>query len=66
MAIQVVEFLNGGTKLERFLPNNQHTQWNILNFGNWVNGGGAKMCQNLTFKANFLCQKSAECLPIFS
>ena len=26
MAIRVVEFSNGGTKLERFLPKNQHTQ----------------------------------------
>ena len=24
MAIRVVEFSNGGTKLERFLPKNQH------------------------------------------
>ena len=30
MAIQVVEFSNGGTKLERFLPKNQHTQKNIM------------------------------------
>ena len=36
MAIQVVEFLNGGTKLERFLPNNQHTQRKFLNFENWT------------------------------
>ena len=28
----------GGTKLERFLPKNQHTQRKWLNFGNWVNG----------------------------
>ena len=26
MAIQVVSFQTGGTKLERFLPKNQHTQ----------------------------------------
>ena len=26
MAIQVVEFSNGGVELERFLLNNQHTQ----------------------------------------
>ena len=37
MAIRVVEFSNGGTKLERFLPKNQHTQ-RKLNFENWVNG----------------------------
>ena len=37
MAIRVVEFSNGGTKLERFLPKNQHTQRKLLNFENWVN-----------------------------
>ena len=32
MAVRVVEFSNGGTKLERFLPKNQHTQRIILKF----------------------------------
>ena len=31
-AIQVVELLNGGTKLERILPKNQHNQRKLLNF----------------------------------
>ena len=31
-------FQMGGTKLERFLPKNQHTQRKLLNFENWVNG----------------------------
>ena len=43
MAIQVVEFSNGGTKLERFLPKNQHTRRKILNFENWVNGEVSKI-----------------------
>ena len=30
-------FQKGGTKLERFLPKNQHTQMKLLNFENWVN-----------------------------
>ena len=38
MAIRVVEFSSGGTKLERILPKNQHTQRKLLNFENWVNG----------------------------
>ena len=38
MAIQVVEFLNGGMRLEIILPKNQHTQRNFLNFENWTNG----------------------------
>ena len=33
MAIQVVEYSSGGTKLERFLPKNQHTQRKLLHFG---------------------------------
>ena len=32
-------FQTGGTKLERVLPKNQHTQRKLLNFENWVNGG---------------------------
>ena len=42
MAIRVVEFSSGGTKLERFLPKNQHTQRKLLNFENWVNGEVSK------------------------
>ena len=35
MVIQVVEFSSGGTKLERFLPNNQHsTHQKLTNFEN--------------------------------
>ena len=29
------KFQSRGTKLERFLPKNQHTQRKLLNFGNW-------------------------------
>jgi hypothetical protein len=36
-------FQTGGTKLEKILPKNQHTQMILLNFENWVNG----RCQNL-------------------
>ena len=46
MAIRVVEFSNSqteGTKLERFLPKNQHTQRKLLNFENWVNGQVSKI-----------------------
>ena len=42
MAIQVVQAK--GTKLERFLPENQHAQRKLLNFQNWCNKwGGAKI-----------------------
>ena len=36
-------FQTGGTKLERFLPMNQHTQRKFLNFENWVNGEVSKI-----------------------
>ena len=36
-------FLAGGTKLERFIPTNQHTQRILLNFENWVNGEVSKI-----------------------
>ena len=32
----------GGTKLDRFLPKNQHTQRKLLNFENWVSGDVSK------------------------
>ena len=35
-------FQAGGTKLERVLPKNQHTQRKLLNFENWVNGEVSK------------------------
>ena len=43
MAIRVVEISQwGGTKLESFLPKNQHTQRKLLNFENWVTGKVSK------------------------
>ena len=36
-------FQTGGTKLERFLPKNQHTQRKLFNFENWVNGEMSKI-----------------------
>ena len=36
-------FQAGGTKLEIFLPKNQHTQRKLLNFENWVNGEVSKI-----------------------
>ena len=42
MAIQIVEFSRGDTKLERFLPKIQYTQRKSLNFENWCNGEVSK------------------------
>ena len=36
-------FQAGGTKLERFLHKNQHTQWKLLNFEFWINGELSKI-----------------------
>ena len=44
MAVRVVEFSSGGTKLEIFLHKNQHTQMKLLNFENCVNGEVVKKC----------------------
>jgi hypothetical protein len=33
----------GGTKLEIFLPKNQHIQRKLLNFENWVHGEVSKV-----------------------
>ena len=42
MVIGVVEFSSVGTKLERFLPKNQHTQRKLMNFENWCKGEVSK------------------------
>ena len=36
-------FQAGDTKLERFLPKNQHTEREYLNLENWVNGEVSKI-----------------------
>ena len=68
MAVRVVEFSIGGTKLENKLPKNQHTQRKLLNFENWVNGEVSKSAKSpnlLTFKVNFLYLKLSETFSIF-
>ena len=56
-------FQTGGTKLERNLPKNQHTQRKLLNFENWVSGEVSKSAKSpnlLTFKVNFLYQQDSK------
>ena len=50
MAIRVMEFSSGGTKLERFLPKNQHTQRKLLNFENWCSGELSKIGHHFFIK----------------
>ena len=49
-------FKRGGTKLERFLPKNQHTQRKLLNFENWVNGKVSKV-PKFDFQSQFSMSK---------
>ena len=39
-----------GTKLERFLHKNQHTQRKLLNFGFWINGKLSKIGHHYSIK----------------
>ena len=50
MAIRVVEFSSGGTKLERFLNKNQHTQRKLLNYEFWINSKLSKIGHNFSNK----------------
>ena len=43
MAIWLLSFQAGDSKLERFLPTNQHTRRKLLNFENWCNGEVSKI-----------------------
>ena len=50
MAIQVVEFSSGGTKLERFWLTNQNTQKKLSDLENWCNGKLSKIGQHFSNK----------------
>ena len=50
MAIQVAGFLAGGTKLERFLNKNQHTQRKLLNFEFRINDKLSKIGHHFSNK----------------
>ena len=58
-------FKRGVTKLEIFLPKNQHTQRLLLNLVNGVVSKVPKCNKNLTFKVIFLCQKLSESFSFF-
>ena len=46
-------FQTGDTKLERFLPKNQHTQRKLLNFENWISGGLRSFQKSEFLKINY-------------
>ena len=43
LSSQIFYCKQGGTKFERFLPKNQHTQRKLLNFENWCSGELSKI-----------------------
>ena len=61
MATLVVEFSNGGTKLERFLPKNQHTQRKLLNFEIWVSGKVSKIGRHFSKKSDLKIDVIEKC-----
>ena len=50
MVLRVIEFSSWGTKLDRFLPKNQHTQRKLLNFENWCSGKLSKIGHHFSNK----------------
>ena len=51
LVVRVVDFSSGGgTKLERFLPKNQHTHRKLLNFEFWINGELSKIGHHFSNK----------------
>ena len=46
-------FQTGGTKLEIFLPKNQHTQRKLLNFESWINGEPQQLAKIRVFKVDY-------------
>ena len=51
-------FKRGGTKLDRSLPKNQHTQRKLLNFENWVNGKVSKIRRHFRNKSRSILKLS--------
>ena len=59
MTIRIVEFLNGGTKLERFLPENQHTQRKLMNLRIGI-VGASEAFKNQSFKSQLFLSSLKE------
>ena len=54
-------FQTGGTKLERFLPKNRHTQRKLLNFENWVNGEVLKIGHHFSKESDLKIDAIKKC-----
>ena len=51
----------GGTKLERFLLKNQHTQRKLLNFEIWVNGKVLKIGHHFSKESDLKIDAIKKC-----
>ena len=49
MVVWNVEFLSGGSKVERFLHKNQHAQKKLLNFEFWINAELSKIGHHFSY-----------------
>ena len=58
-------FKRGGTKLERFLPKNQHTQGKLLDFENWVNETRSKRAKIWLSKSVFYLKNHSNLSKFF-
>jgi hypothetical protein len=56
-------FQTEGTKLDRFLPKNQHTQGKLLNFENWVNGEVLKIGHHFRKQSDLKIDVIKKCAP---
>ena len=65
MAVRVVEISKGDTKLDRFLPKNQHTQRKILNFEFWINGELSTSAKIRLSKSIFYVKNHPKSFSIF-
>ena len=66
MVIRVVEFSSGGYKIGNVFASVSTYSKEIIEFWELVLWGGVKKCHYLTFKVNFLHQKSSESFTFFS
>ena len=57
----LLSFQMGGTKLERFLPKNRHTQRKLLNFENWVNGEVLKIGHHFSKESDLKIDAIKKC-----
>ena len=56
-------FQTRDTKLERFLPKNQHTKRKLLNFEFWINGKLSKIGHHLRNKKSLNIDFIKKCAP---